>query len=410
MPRRSRNAGLRGSRREREATVTNAPVSRRIRLVLVVDSLEVGGAERQVADLAVALQRNGYEVTVACSVAGDLSGVLEEAGVPVRPLLRRLAKRRFSVAYAWRLRRLLRREQFDLVHAHIYASTVAAAIATSGTGVPLVITEHTEASWQTWRARWVSRWVYRRVERIIAVSTPIRRRLIERDGVSPDLITVIPNAVLPTSETLPDASPVLPAELREHPLVGVIARLQPEKGVANFLKAATRVTPLFPEARFIIAGDGPLRRELADLAEDLGLKSRVHFLGFRSDASALMRFLDILVVPSLTEGSPLVTLEAMAAGVPVVASAVGGIPDQMRHDKEGLLVSLDDTGALGDALLDLLRDPARARRLGEAGRRRAASEFGHAAMVRQIEDVYHAVLGRPTMQSNAEEPELWTTR
>ena len=384
--------------------MTRAPGS--IGLLLVVDSLEVGGAERQVVDLALALQRGGHEVTVACSVAGALSGALVEAGIPVRPLLDRLVKRRLSPAYAWRLRRLVRRERFDLVHAHIYASVVAAAIATLETAVPLVITEHTEASWQTWRARWVSRWVYRRVERIIAVSTPIRRRLIERDGVHPDLITIVPNAVAP-SQPRPDS---LPAELHERPLVGVIARLQPEKGVANFLKAAARVAPLFPEAHFVIAGDGPLRQELVALAEDLLPSDRVHFLGFRSDASALMRSLDVLVVPSLTEGSPLVTLEAMAAGTPVVASAVGGIPDQVRHDKEGLLVPPGDAGAIGDAILDLLRDPARARRLGEAGRRRATSEFGHAAMVRRIEDVYREVLGRPAAQSiTPEEPELRTT-
>lgn len=119
----------------------------------------------------------------------------------------------------------------------------------------------------------------------------------------------------------------------------------------------------------------------------------------------------MLVVPSLTEGSPLVTLEAMAAGVPVVASAVGGIPDQVRHDREGLLIPPGDTDALGDALLDLLRDPARARHLGEAGRWRATSEFSHANMVWRIEDVYRAVLGRPAARNVApEEPELWTTR
>jgi glycosyltransferase involved in cell wall biosynthesis len=383
--------------------------SRPLRLLLVVDALEVGGAERQVVDLAVALRQDGYEVTVACSVAGDLSDVLEEASVPVRPLVRRLAKRRLSVAYTWRLRQLLKRERFNLVHAHIYASVAAAAIATLGMDVPLVITEHTEASWQTWRARWVSWWVYRRVEHIIAVSTPIRRRLIERDDVHPDLITIVPNAVVSTSE--PHASAPLPAELRERPLVGVVARLQPEKGVPNFLKAATRVAPQFPEAHFVVAGDGPLRQELVALAEDLDLSKRLHFLGFRSDASALMRSLDVLVVPSLTEGSPLVTLEAMAAGVPVVASAVGGIPDQIRHDKEGLLVPPGDTGAIGDALLALLRDPDRARRLGEAGRRRATSQFSHATMVRQIEDVYRDVLSRPVAQSVAPgEPELRTTR
>lgn len=390
--------------------MTDAPGSRP-RLLLFIDSLDVGGAERQVVDLAVALRRKGYEVTVACSVAGDLSGVLEKAGIPTRPLLDRLVKRRLSLAYAWRLRRLLRRERFDLVHAHVYASTAAAAIATLGTSPPLVITEHTEASWQDWRARRVNRWVYRRAKHIMAVSIPIRRRLIERDGVPPGLITVVPNAVVPAPEVHPDAPLALPAGLHERPLVGVVARLQLEKGVANFLKAAARVAPLFPEAHFVIAGDGPLRQELVALTEDLGLRSRVHFLGFRSDASVLMRSLDVLVVPSLTEGSPLVTLEAMAAGVPVVASAVGGIPDQVRHDKEGLLIPPGDTDALGDALLDLLRDPARARRLGEAGRRRATSEFSHANMVWRIEDVYRAVLGWPAAWSVApEEPELWTTR
>jgi glycosyltransferase involved in cell wall biosynthesis len=380
-----------------------------IRLLLVVDSLEVGGAERQVVDLALALRRKGYEVVVACSIAGDLSAALEEADIPVRPLLRRLVKRRLSPAYAWRLRRLLLGgERFDLVHAHIYASAVAAAIATLGTGIPLVITEHTEASWQTWRARWVSRWVYRRAERMIAVSTPIRRRLIERDGVHPDLITIVPNAVVSAPEARSEEPPT---GLRERPLVGVVARLQPEKGVANFLKASARVAPQFPEAHFVIAGDGPLRQELVALAEALGLENRVHFLGFRSDASALMGSLDVLVVPSLTEGSPLVTLEAMAAGVPVVASAVGGIPDQVRHDKEGLLVPPGDTGAMGAVIVALLRDPARARSLGEAGRRRATSEFSHAVMVQRIEDVYRDILGQPAPQSiTPEEPELRTTR
>jgi glycosyltransferase involved in cell wall biosynthesis len=386
--------------------VTRAPGS--VRLLLVVDSLEVGGAERQVAELALALEREGHEVTVACSVAGDLSGALEEAGIPVRPLLGRLAKRRLSPAYAWRLRRLLRSERFDLVHAHVYASVAAAALATLGTGVSLVITEHTEASWQTWRARLVSRWVYRRAERVIAVSTPIRRRLIERDGVPPDLIAVVPNAVASASEPRPDP---LPAGLHDRPLVGVIARLQPEKGVANFLMAAARVAPLFPETHFVIAGDGPLRQELAVLAEDLGLGGRVHFLGFRSNAAALMQSLDVLVIPSLTEGSPLVTLEAMAAGTPVVASGVGGIPDQVRHDKEGLLVPSGDPDAIGDALVALLRDPDRARCLGEAGRRRAASRFSHATMVGQIEDVYREVLGRqPAQGATPGEPELRTTR
>jgi glycosyltransferase involved in cell wall biosynthesis len=384
--------------------------SRSARVLLVVDSLEVGGAERHVVDLASALRRKGHEVEVACSIAGGLSKPLEEVGVPVRPLTRRLVKRRVSLAYARGIRKLLREGRFDLVHAHIYASAVAAAVATRGTGLPLVVTEHTEASWQNLWARLFSRWTYRRARQIIAVSTPIERRLIERDGVSPERVTLIPNAVIPASGNPPSLADTLPDGWLEMPLVGVVARLQPEKGVATFLKAAAHVSMVSPEARFLVVGDGPLREELVDLVGRVGLRERVHFLGYRVDAQRLIGLLDVLVVPSLTEGSPLIVLEAMAAGVPVVASAVGGIPDQVRHGEVGVLVPPDDPNALAGALGALLEDPALARRLGEAGRRRTENEFSHEALVRRIEAVYRAALGGETAQEDAREPEVPSAR
>jgi glycosyltransferase involved in cell wall biosynthesis len=388
--------------------VETRTASRPLRLLLAVDSLEVGGAERHVVDLALALRRNGYEVEVACSVSGGLSEPLVVAGVPVWPLTRRLVKRRVGLAYARGIRKLLRERSFDLVHAHIFASAVAAAIATLGNGVPLVITEHTEASWQTWRTRRVSRWAHRRAKRVIAVSTPIERRLIERDGVPSHLVTRIPNAVIPPSGAPPDPAGALPDEWMEGPLVGVVARLQPEKGVANFLKAAARVSEVAPRTRFLVVGDGPLREELLDLSEHLGVSERVRFLGYRTDSRALMEHMDVLVVPSLTEGSPLIVLEAMAASVPVVASAVGGIPDQVRHGREGILVPPDDPDALGEALGALLRDPAYARRLGEAGHRRTENEFSHETLVRRIEGVYRAAIDG-TAVHDAEKAEVPST-
>ncbi len=378
---------------------------RPVRLLLVVDSLDVGGAERHVVDFALALRRGDYEVSVACSAAGALSESLEEAGIRVQPLLGRLVKRRVSTTYARRLRSLVREGRFDLVHAHVYASEAAAALATLGTGVPLVLTEHTEVLWQNRRARLVNRWFCRRAERVIAVSNVIRKRLIERDNLPPRHIAVIPNAVPSIIDKRPDFSTPLPDEWREGPLVGVVARLQPEKGVANFLKAAAHIAPHVPETHFIVAGDGPLREEMETLVGRLDLERNVHFLGFRSDARTLTGLLDVLVIPSLTEGAPLVVLEAMGAGVPVVASAVGGIPDQVRHGREGLLVPPVDPVALGDALLELLRNPDLARRMGEAGRRRVTSEFGHATMVGRIEEVYRAVLGlQPVPSTVSEEP------
>jgi glycosyltransferase involved in cell wall biosynthesis len=376
-----------------------------VRLLLVVDSLDVGGAERHVVDLAVALSRQAYEVTVACSVAGDLSGLLEGANIPVQPLLDQLVKRRVSAAYARELRRLSREKCVDLVHAHIYASAAAAALATLGTGVPLVVTEHTEAVWRGRRARLVSRWFCRRASRVIAVSGAVRRRLVEQDDVPPEKIAVIPNAV-PANPDQESGAPPLPDGLRDGPLVGIVARLQYEKGVATFLEAAARVAKVVPRARFIVVGDGPLRTDLHALVGRLGLEQNVRFLGFRSNPRALIGLLDVLVVPSHTEGAPLVVLEAMAAGVPVVASAVGGIPDQVRHGDDGLLVPPGDPAALCEAVLVLLEAPDLARRMGAAGCRKAATNFSHATMVERVMKVYRTAVGLlPASDATLEGPE-----
>ena len=372
----------------------SAPVPPPLRPLIVVDSLEVGGAERHVVDLALALRREGHAVTVACSVPGSLAEPLEAARIPVCPLLGGIVKRRVSLGYARELRKLLRGERFDLVHAHVYSSAAASALATLGTGLPLVVTEHTEALWQGRGGRLFSRWMYRRVAHVIAVSDAIRRRLIERDDVPAAKITVVPNSVPPAREAHGDALP-LPAESAgEGPLVGVVARLQPEKGVAGFLKAAAHVAKELPAARFAVVGDGPLREELLALAGRLGVRDCVLFLGFRPDAQAILGLMDVVAVPSVSEGTPLVVLEAMAAGIPVVASRVGGIPDQIRPGREGILVPPGDARALGDALLDLLRDPERARRMGEAGRLRTATEFSHESMVRKVEGIYRDALTR----------------
>lgn len=364
-----------------------------LRLLLVGDSLNVGGAEWHVVNLASALAQRGHSVTLACTVEGALAPLAEQAGISVRPLLHHLVKRRLSPKYAWRLARLIRQGQFDLVHAHMYASTLAAACALLGTGIPLVITEHSQACWRSRYADCCAQWSYYRAQHIIAVSREIRRRLIEQDGVPYDRVSVIMNT-LPPAPGLPKKRELdLPVVPRNRPLVGVAARLQPEKGVAYFLEAAAHVLQSSKEVHFLVIGDGPLRKGLQVYAERLGVQEHVHFLGFRLDARAIVGLLDILVVPSLSEGTPLVTLEAMTAGVPVVASAVGGIPEQIRHYCEGLLVAPADGIALGNAVLQLLKNPTLMRQLGEAGRQRALSHFSFTRMVEETEDIYRAILG-----------------
>jgi glycosyltransferase involved in cell wall biosynthesis len=308
------------------------------------------------------------------------------------PLVGQLVKRRFSPGFAAAVRRRVRHDGFELVHAHIYASATAAAAALAGSRVPLVLTEHTEAPWRGRRARSASRLAYRRADHLITVSTAIRRQLVEEFGVPRAGVTYVPNAVVP----LADAARAVGVRdgFADRPLIARVSRLVPEKGVDVFLRAAAIVAARAPEVRFLVIGDGPLREELRGLADDLSLTDRVSFLGHRPDARRVIARLSMLVVSSITDGAPLVNLEAMSAGVPVVASACGGIPDQIRDGADGLLVEPGDPHMLAAAMLRVLAEPDLARRRADCARRRAESEFSYPAMLARVEECYRAAAAR----------------
>ena len=354
--------------------------TRPLRLLLAVDSLDIGGAERHVVDLAASLVQRGHDVTLACSRGGALESAARGAGVRVRELVGTLVKRRVSARYAWELTRLVRTGHFDLVHAHVYASAVAAAAATIGTDVPLVVTEHSDATWRTRAARSVHVFALRRAARVIAVSESIRDRLVD-EGVPAERIVVIRNAV--SDHGAPRADPLLRDGVA---IVGAVARLNPEKGVRHFVEAAARVARVRPQTRFVVIGDGPERESLETLARELD--APVWFLGARGDVPEFVGFLDVLVLPSLSEGTPLVTLEAMSAGVPVVATAVGGVPYQITDGREGLLVPPGDADAIANALLRLVDDRELRREMGALGRARVEHACRHADLVRDVLRVY----------------------
>ena len=356
------------------------------RILHVCDSLQIGGAERVLVGLAAGLVARGARVTVACSAGGSLALEAERAGVDVRMLGTGPVKRRFDAAFAGALAQLIVNEPPDLVHTHMYASTVAATLALQQSRIPLVVHEHSEAGWRDREARRSAAVAHRRSAVVIAVSGAIRRRLVDVDGVAPAKVRVLHN----TLPRLPGrAVGVVGLPRPDGPLVGVVARLQPEKGVAVFVRAAARLAQSVPDAGYVVVGDGPQRGMLERLAADLG--AAVTFLGFRPDGPALMGGLDLLVIPSLTEGTPLVLLEGAAAGVPLVATAVGGIPEQVRDGIEGVLVPPGDDRALADACRRILADRAFGARLAAA----AAERLGQAdpeAAVNAVADLYAQAL------------------
>jgi glycosyltransferase involved in cell wall biosynthesis len=359
-------------------------------VLFVVDSLEVGGAERVAVGLAAALVERGHRVTIACSAGGALVAEAEAAGVEVHVLGRCVVKRRVDLGFAERLGRLVVAKRPQVLHSHMFASSAAASTARPA-GVPLVVHEHSEATWRDDDARRVSAAVYADSAAVIAVSAAIRQRLVDCDGVAPGKVHLLPNRL--TVPYRPTRRPTLPRPAG--PLVGVIARLQPEKGVEVFLHMAAEIRRSVPDAAFVVVGDGPLRAGLERLAADLAVPAT--FMGFRADAPNLVGELDLLVVPSLSEGTPLVVLEAAAAGVPIVASAVGGIPEQVRPGVEALLAPAGDAPALASAARRVLGDEALAARLVRAARARLGEQSGPAATVEAVEDIYSTATDLPPL-------------
>jgi glycosyltransferase involved in cell wall biosynthesis len=356
------------------------------RYLLVIDSLDCGGAERHAVDLAGALAARGHSVTLACSVAGHFASNAKRAGVRVVELCDEVVKRRFSARFARRVRDLVRAEGFDIVHGHLYAGGLAAAVATVGTGTPLLLTEQTEAPWRSRRQRLVSRLAYRRATQVIGVSSAITHALEHEFGVPTEKLRCIPNGVaMPENADRRD-------RFERPPVIGLVARLQPEKDVPTFLRCAAHLAARFPDATFQIAGDGPLRGELQDLARELGLGTRLRFLGTVDDMDAFFEEVDLLACSSVAEGTPLAIAEAMCARVPVVATAVGGIPDQIEDGRDGLLVEPGDADVLAARIEWLLERRVDGERMADAAYRRAAHEFSLEAMASKTEAVYHEAL------------------
>ena len=234
-----------------------------------------------------------------------------------------------------------------------------------------------------------------RVDRFIVVSEALRRRLVEGRGLWPWQVTLVPNGV----ELAPP--PAQAATLRREldlpggaRLVGAAGRLVWQKGFGNLVVAMPDVIARVPDARLIIAGEGPLWRELEARAGAAGVAERVRLVGFQSDMPRFLTTLDVLVVPSVREGFPMITLEAMALGVPIVATAIDGIAEQITPDREGLLVAPGEPAALARAIVAVLEDRALAARLGAAGRRRA-NEFDLRRTLAATRRVYAELLGAP---------------
>lgn len=385
-------------------TYSAVPMGRRIKLLYIIGTLDVGGAEGQLIQLVTHLDPQRFE-PVVCSLtsSGPHHRTLDAAGISVTIVgFKGLRVFRHPLQVATELSGLVRfiqREQPTIVHGFLFWAYVIGAFAAKAAGVPIVIASRRSLGHfkeGVVHHLLLERLANRMTDLILANSEAVKADVIRQERVESARIRVIYNGVDPSRYAL-SAEPGLRASLgipADAKTIGVVARLIDYKGHRFFLRACPEIKRRHPRATILLIGDGPEAGSLVALSRQLGLQEAVHFLGTRSDIPQLLSLLDVVALPSLEEGFPNVVLEAMAAGKPVVASRVGGVPEAVIHEETGLLVPPENPQAIAEGIMRLLDDPARGEEMGRAGRERVIRKFGMNRMVQQTEDLYLELLAR----------------
>ena len=347
------------------------------------------GGEAQVLALARGLARAGHETLIVARPESALFERASREGLGVRGLSMRGG---WDLVAAVRLTRSVREFRADLIHAHDAHGLSLSILASRLTGRPLVLSRRVDFPLST-----RFRFRYRNAPaRILAVSREVAR-VLGAAGVPPERISVVYDGVDPDAVAgLPPADEILARYgLRADGVyVGNVASLTDHKGQRYFIEAAPAVLERFPDAIFLIAGEGELRKALEELIRARGLKGKVLLLGFVPDVHRLYRALRVFVMSSHLEGLGSAVLEAMSAKVPVVASASGGLPELVENERTGLLVRPKDPEALAGAIVRLLEDRVLSTRLAEEGERRVRASFTVEKMVERTLEAYHEVAGK----------------
>jgi glycosyltransferase involved in cell wall biosynthesis len=357
----------------------NEPNMGRLRVAHVTLGLDVGGQEKLLVEFARCADRRRFDLHfVSLGGRGVLADDLESHGWPVTTLGEPSG---FRPGLVLRLAHLFRQQRIDIVHTHDERPHIYGAFAARLAGARRLIhtRHHGMGDRLTPRQAGLVRFAARLTDRFVCVSADSARQAV-RQGVSPRIVRTLPNGI--------DLARFDPPETRDGGPVVTVARLSPEKDITTLLRAAALAVAEDPSFRLEIAGDGPCGAELRRTASHLGLDGCVHFHGQVRDVRALLARAGLFVLSSLTEGVSLTLLEAMACGLAVVATHVGGNPEVVADGETGLLTPPGDPAALARAMLRLRRDDGERRRLEQAGRRRVERCFDVRRMTGAYEGMY----------------------
>lgn len=369
------------------------------KVLMLRSSIGVFGAERVILELAKGLAKSRFEPVVGVlenrnKLWAELATTTEKMGVPAH---RFSCRRPFDLRTVIAIRNYIKRHKIDIVHAHGYKANFYALLASAFNGAASMATCHpwTETGY-SYKARFytfLDRAWLRKMDAIVAISDEVKHQLsgmnykrqidVISNGIDPDHFNGSTNGLKVRQSLGFSKSDII---------IGTIGRLVPEKGYAFLIESVKSICKRRSTTKMIFVGDGPMRNLLEQEAINLNLQKNIRFLGIRKDVPALLASMDIFVLSSTSEGVPMVLLEAMAAGKPIIATSVGAIPRILRHNVTGLLVPPKDSKALTNAFEVFLSEEKRAKRMALAAKKEVAAHYSAWQMAEKYMKQYEKLI------------------
>ena len=363
---------------------------KRVGLLHLITALEPAGAENLLVSIARKLDKTRFRLVVGYIYGqGTLAGEIRKTGAKVVDLSRRGKVDPFLIV---KMFLLIRKERIRIVHTHLVHASMAGRIAAKLAGVNYIVTTRHYAYYH--KRRGLAKWLERKTgvfnDSFIAISDAVKRYLVRSEKYRPGRIQVLYNAV--------DLELFDPVHRRSdsRPLIGSVGRLHPSKGYDTLLSSMPDVLKAFPAARLMIAGGGKERGRLEEICSQLDISDKVIFLGRRTPAEVrgFLKQINLFALASNWEGFGLAVVEAMASGLPVVTTQVGGLTEIVEDGRTGFLVPPGESGLLAEKIILLLKNPSLSLQMGREGRKRVETLFSLDTMMAKLETMYRDLLNQ----------------
>ena len=362
-----------------------------INLLHVTFDMHIGGTEQVIKNLVEATDKTQFNTSILCieSPVGPFGKILSEKGYRIHSMSR---KPGFDIKLIFAIRKYIIQNKIDVLHCHQYTPWVYGVLASILTGTKVIFTEHGRfyPDRSSWKRKYINPLLVRLTDHITAISKATKQALVDYEFIPAKRIEVIYNGIaeLGSSATAADKLRQSLSIPDDHLILGTISRLDPIKNHRLLISAFAKVLKKHPELKLLIVGDGELRPDLEKQVQLLGISDDVIFTGFQANPVEYLQLMDIFLLPSLSEGTAMTLLEAMSLSKPCIVTNVGGNPEIIEDNVNGLVTPSDDEKMLITAIETLVEDQELRKKLGDTGRRKFEEKLTVQCMLNSYQEIY----------------------